>query len=298
MSVRTNLLRYIHILTKLRKAPASFKEIDNYLRRQSDLQGEKLDVSKRHFRRTLDDIESIFEIEVKYDASRDQYFIVDEYQSDVSQRRLEAFDTFSVLKIGESASEHIHFEKRRPLGTEHFFVLLNAIKAHLQLTFYYQKFKDEAGEIRTVQPYALKEFRNRWYLLSLDLKDEKMKTFGLDRLSDIHLTGQSFCRSDKFNVDDFFRNSFGIISPNNKQIETVILSFNVHQGRYIKSLPLHESQEILVDSSEELRVKLNIYISYDFLLEMLSHGETVKVISPKKLVDTIIEMHRRAIEQY
>tara|TARA_R110002050_G_scaffold253628_1_gene391830 strand:- start:7056 stop:7958 length:903 start_codon:yes stop_codon:yes gene_type:complete len=298
MSVHQSLLRYIHILNKLRKAPASFLEIDNYLTQQSELQGERFNISKRQFRRSLDDIESIFELDIVYDGSRDVYFINENSLSELSQRRLEAFDTFNALKIGQSTSRNIHFEKRRPQGTEHLWNILHAINNGLQISFEHQKFWDRVSTIRIVEPYALKEVKNRWYVVAKEQDGELVKTFGLDRITNLKVLKDKFQLPDDFDVDTVFDHCFGIISPGDGKIEEIILSFKPHQGKYIKSLPLHESQEILIDNENELRVKLELYITYDLVLEILSHGDAVKVIGPKKLADQIKEVYQKALTQY
>ena len=269
MSTKESLLRYFHITNKLRKSPATFKEIDDYLRQQSELQGLDFNVSKRQFQRDLEDIGSIFEIEINYDFNRRVYAIDEELQSEISRRRLEAFDTFNALKIGENTSRSIHFENRRPQGTENLFGLLHAIKNNLQIRFTYQKFWEDKPSIRTVDPLALKEFKNRWYLLAKDRNPETsenaIKTFGLDRLTALEIARIQFKYPENFDIEKLFRYCFGIISPTDEEPQEVILSFDPVQRKYIKSLPLHESQQILLDNSTELQIKLLLYVTYDFV---------------------------------
>jgi len=85
MSTRESILRYFHITNRLRKSPATFEEIDNYLTQQSEFQGYKFNVSKRQFQRDLSDIGSIFEIDINYDFIRQVYAINEELQSEISQ---------------------------------------------------------------------------------------------------------------------------------------------------------------------------------------------------------------------
>jgi predicted DNA-binding transcriptional regulator YafY len=241
---------------------------------------------------------SIFEIDIDYDSRRDVYFIDKETESDITQRRLEALDTFQALKLGDNTSPMIHFEKRQPQGTENMFGLVHAIKNTLRITFTYQKFWEDQPTHRAAEPYALKEFKNRWYLLAKDHKDKKTKTFGLDRLSDLQITTTKFITPNTFSMESYFQNCFGIITPDDRQPEEVILSFLQPQGKYIKTMPLHESQQILVDSEKEVRVWLKLFTTYDFLLEILSHGDNVKVISPEKLVPQITDIYKNALKQY
>jgi len=211
---------------------------------------------------------------------------------------LEAFDTFHALNIADGLAPYIHFEKRRPQGTEHLYGLLHAIKNKLRIKFSYQKFWEEEVTQRTTEPYALKEFKNRWYLLAKDIKDGNVKSFALDRLTNLEITNKSFQLSKPYNVEESYRYCFGIISPNDLAPEDVILSFDPVQGKYIKSLPLHETQQLMVDNEEELQVKLKICVTHDFIMELLSFGANMKVLKPKALIREIKTAHREATEQY
>lgn len=298
MTKRESVLRYIHIMNKLRRGAANFEQIDTYLSQQSELQGGNFNMSKRQFQRDLKDIESIFEVEIEFDFKLKVYAINQDETSEVSQRRMEALDVFNALKIGESSSMSIHFEKRKPKGTENFHGLLHAINNKLQISFTYQKYWEDAITHRTVEPYALKEFRNRWYLLANDLKDKQVKSFAFDRLTELEITKKKFNLSATFDVNEHYKFCFGIISPNDHDLKEVILSFDPTQGKYIKSLPLHETQEILVDDEHEIRIRLKIYLTLDFIMEILSYGDNVKVIKPKSLIEELKQSYQTALAQY
>jgi len=298
MSKRESISRYSLIIKKLRRFPASFKEISDTLSLESELQSYNFNVSKRTFQRDLEDIRSIYNIDIKYDFSRKAYFIDFDEQPEVNERILEAFDTFNALNISDRLSDYIHFEKRKPQGTENLYGLLHAIKNHLLITFTYQKYWEDELTDRKVEPYALKEFKNRWYIVCKDLNDSKIKSFALDRLSELFITRQSFKAPQDFNINEHFRFCFGIIGPNNSEPQEVILSFDPFQGKYIKSLPLHETQEILADNEDELLIKLKIFITHDFFMELLSHGENVKVIKPDNLIADLKSSYLKAINRY
>ncbi len=298
MSKRESISRYNLIIKKLRRYPATFKEIADCLSLESEIQSYNFNISKRTFQRDLADIRTIYNIDIQYDFSRRVYFIDFDYQSEISERILEAFDTFNALNITDRLSNYIHFEKRKPQGTENLYGLLHAIKNKVQITFTHQKYWDDESTTRFVEPYALKEFKNCWYVLANDLKDNLIKSFALDRLNNLEITKKHFQFPKDFNVNEHYKYCFGIISPNDQEPQEVILSFNTLQGKYIKSLPLHESQEVLKDNEEELRIKLTIIITFDFVMELLSHGDRVKVIKPDCLIDKIKTTYKNALKQY
>ncbi len=298
MSKRESISRYSFIIKKLKKTPSTFDEISDYLSRESELQSYNFNTSKRTFQRDLDDIRSLFNIDIQYDFSRKVYFINEEDQPDANDRILEAFDTFNALNVSDRLSKYIHFEKRRPKGTENLYGLLHAIKNRFLIEFFYQRYWDDKPAKRTGEPYALKEFKNLWYVIVKDHKDERTKTFALDRLTMLNITKKTFKYPKDYDIEAVFKHSFGIISPEKQEIEDVVLSFDPHQGKYIKSLPLHETQQILKDNEDELQVKLKIYITFDFRMELLSYGDSVKVLKPKSLIKEIKTAYECALKQY
>jgi len=283
MSKKESISRYSIIINTLRKRSSTFKEIQEKLALESELQDYDFNISKRTFQRDVKDIDSIYSIAIEYDFSLKTYFIDFEDQQDVKGRVLEAFDIFNALNISDRLSNHIHFEQRKPQGTDHLFGLLHAIKNNLQLKFTYYKFWEDDLTERSVDPYALKEFKNRWYVVGNDPKNGVIKSFALDRLSDLVITNKKFYKPNAFQVNQYYKNSFGIISPNEDTPEDIVLSFTPFQGKYIKTLPLHHTQHIIRDTEEELRISLKLYITHDFFMEILSLGDKVKVIHPEKL---------------
>jgi predicted DNA-binding transcriptional regulator YafY len=298
MSKRESISRYNLIIKKLRKHPSTFSEIAEFLAFESELQEYNFNVSKRTFQRDIEDIRSVYNIDIQYDFSRKVYYIDIEEQPEVNERILEAFDTFNALNISDRLSNFIHFEKRRPQGTENLYGLLHAIKNKVQISFLYQKFWEDEITLRITEPYALKEFKNRWYILANDLKDNQVKSFALDRLTELEITKNRFQFPKNFNVNEHYKYCFGIISPNGHKPEEVVLSFDPIQGKYIKTLPLHESQEILVDNQDELLIKLTLFVTHDFFMEILSFGENVKVIQPACLIDDVKTTCRKVLNLY
>lgn len=82
------------------------------------------------------------------------------------------------------------------------------------------------------------------------------------------------------------------------QVEEIILSFEPFQGKYIKTLPLHETQQVIVDDENELQIRLKLYLTHDLVMELLSYGSTLKVIKPKVLADLIRAEHYNAHTNY
>jgi predicted DNA-binding transcriptional regulator YafY len=299
MSKRETYMRYNLIIKKIRTSKhVTFEDITDYLDKESKFQGYDFTISKRTFARDVEDIGAIYGIYIKYDFSGKCYFIEEEVEPEINDRMLEAFDMYHALRIREQLSPHLHIEKRHPQGTEHLYGLLHAIKNCRQITFHYQKYYKDHPENRTVAPLTLKEFKSRWYLFAKDTYDDKVKCYALDRLSELEILPTRFAADEHFDVNEQLRYCFGIMAPNAEKPSEIILSFDPLQGKYIKSLPLHETQKIIKDTKDELRIRLTLYLTYDFLMELLSMGHTVKVIEPEQLAMDLKSIYARALEQY
>ena len=214
------------------------------------------------------------------------------------QRMIEAFDMFNSLNLTQDLAPFIHMEKRKPQGTENLYGLLYAIKNKYQINFTYQKFWEEDLSHRVVDPYALKEFKNRWYIMAKDVKDNNIKSFALDRLTNLEITKQTFLYPTNYSIEQNYRYCFGIISPTSEEPQDIILSFEPLQGKYIKTLPLHDTQQILIDNDDEMRIKVKLCLTHDLVIELLSYGDNMKVIEPKTLVEQIKQIHKKSYEQY
>lgn len=299
MSKRESLGRCNLIIQKLRKKPATFQEIADFLARESELQGYDFNISKRTFQRDLDVIRSLFNIDIQYNFSSKIYSIIEDEFSDLSARILESFNLFNAFQQTERIANHVHFEERRPQGAEHLSGCIYAISNRKISTFTYYKFWQDEPTYRRVAPLALKEFKSRWYLLALDLNDNnKMKTFGLDRITELHFLRETFERPTNFNVLEAFRHCFGVMNEEGKKVQNIVLSFTPFQGRYIKTMPLHHSQEILIDNEIELRINLKMLTTHDFLMELMHYGDQVKVLEPQSLVKTMKIELEKALQRY
>jgi proteasome accessory factor B len=305
MSKRGYISRYLLILKKLKVKPYStYEELQAYIENQFDylqMQDDTLNIgfSKRTLQRDIKEIRNVFGIDIEYSKSNKGYYISQSETENMNfQRMMEAFDMFNSLNLAQDLTPFIHLEKRRPQGTENLYGLLHAIKNRLQIKFTYQKFWEEELSQRLVEPYALKEFKNRWYIMAKDSKDNNIKSFALDRLTNLEITNLNYQYPDNYSIEQSYRYCFGIISPNDEEPQDIILSFDPFQGKYIKTLPLHDTQQVLVDNDEEMKIKLKLCLTHDLVMELLSFGDNMKVIEPKSLADQIKQAHEKAYRQY
>jgi proteasome accessory factor B len=295
MSKLTFLLRYTLIIRRLEKGAATWDQISEYLQRESELRGVNYDISKRTFQREITEIFSELGYDIVNEKKGDnRYLIKERLGMEHSRRMLEAYETISMVKTSEDYQNYVFFERRKPEGLEHFHGLLHAIRNKKIIEFTYYEYWEEIIRDRIVSPLALKQARGRWYLVGIDTKNGEFKAFGLDRIGNIYISRESFIDKSSYNIPTLFEHSFGIMLGNT---EFVRLQFSYEQGQYVKNYPLHHSQKIVSDD-EYVDINLQLSITYDFIMELLSYGKEVKIISPASLVNELKQIYKSALEQY
>lgn len=294
MSVRQTIKRHYKIISLLRLRAMSYEEVQEEMSLDPDSIEESLMTSQRTFQRDILDIASIYGIEIECDRSQSKYFIKDDLEETHSQRLRENFEILNAIRLSKSLGNSLVFEERRSLGTQHMAGLLHAIQNSLKVKFDYHKYYDDTDSKREVMPIALKEARNRWYLIAKD-EDTIIKNFALDRIVSLLITETKF-KPLAYNVQQEFKDSFGIINGTDEKPIEVVLSFTSREGRYIESLPLHRSQLLISRSEKEYQFSYFIRPTYDFRMEILSYGDQVKVLEPFSLKETINEQLKKSLK--
>lgn len=289
MAKREQFFRLFDIINILKKNSkgATYNQILKYVERQHqnrDDETSEVAFSEKTFKRDRDLILNFFGIEINYRRSTHTYKIEEFENLDQVNAMYDNLLLVNAYRRTKDQSEIMHFEKRQASGLHNLEGMIYAIKNSKIISFNYTKHWEGIPQHRLVEPYAIKEFRNRWYLLANDAKDDQffIKTFGLDRISDLDIHTKKF-EKEAANIEEMFINSFGIISTLNEKPKKIILSFEHDQGKFVKTLPMHHSQTILVDTPDEFRIELTLVPTYDFYQELLSHAERLKIVEPESV---------------
>ena len=74
--------------------------------------------------------------------------------------------------------------------------------------------------------------------------------FALDRMLSMETGTEKFQLPEKFNAHDYFAGIYGARVYPDMKPETVILKVSARQAKYFRSLPLHQSQEVVEETPE------------------------------------------------
>ena len=207
--------------------------------------------------------------------------------------------TVQLNKEVRGEADYIQLEKPFLIkGIEWIEPILKAISSKQAILFSYQKHGSNTVEKITLEPYIIRESKNFWYVTGNRTGSNKaeVRTYALDRILDIELTGEAFSE-EHIDKKSFYNNILGVTIGDGKP-EKLVLSFSPVQGRYIKTVPIHHSQQIITDSEKELRVSLTLVINPELKMQLLSYGENCKVIQPQKLAEEIKQTVLRMARLY
>lgn len=294
------LLRYLLIIKKLSGAnklvPAD--ELISYLNEKMRIRDYEVGISIRTLQRDFKEIAEMFDVIIENKRELG-YYIKESYDNPPCdyEQLLINFDLLTSVSKDSNISSYLLPEHHRPRGSENFPLLIDAIKKSLELKFDYVLVRQNDKVItKQVKPYFLKESLGLWYLIAIDEKD-KIKCYGIDRINNLIETDITFKRDGGIDSATMFQDSYGIWDDPAIPVEEVELSYSPLDGKFLKAMQLHHSQEILADNDKEFRIRVRLRITNDFVMALLSRSNSITIIKPLALRQRINEIFKRAIER-
>lgn len=289
--------KYIWIIdTLMKNRRLSKKEINDLWRKSEISGGDPLpDRTFFHYRRSIEDI---FNIEIKCDSSG-RYYI--ESQGSVRSHGLtnwllDSMAVSSAINESQAGVDRIEIEDV-PSAREFLPLVLEAIKDSIKLCFTYASFARSRAETKIIfQPYFLKRYKQRWYMIGFQEKRKSIRTYALDRVKEMQLVQEKFEKPGTVTLEKLFGNIVGV-TTSEADIKTVRLQTTPTQAKYFRALPLHSSQ------SEEVHDEYSIFtyqlkLNYELAHEILSFGDSVKVLTPPELKAMVVTQLKDALALY
>ncbi|MDO5524009.1 MAG: WYL domain-containing protein [Bacteroidia bacterium] len=293
--------RYVWLVDTIRRAgKITFEEInEKWTRSRLNLSGEDLPLRTFHNHRYA--VEEIFDINIECDK-RGGYVYYIENEEDMRRGgvrtwMLNAFSVGNLLNESNEMRERILFEKI-PSGHQYLTSFLEAIRENLTVEITYRSYESVESNTFDIEPYCLKVFRQRWYVLARSPHYDELRIYSLDRMYMVQVTKFTFDYPVGFSPEKYFHNSFGIIHASGEEPETVEIKVFGNQRKYIESLPLHHSQTLVEENEEYAVYQYFVHPTYDFIQELFSHGENIEIIKPKSLRKEISEKAQRMVDTY
>ena len=213
-------------------------------------------------------------------------------KNSINQWLLDSFAVSSLLMGNRSISDRIMLEDV-PSGRFYLDIITTAMRENRQIVIDYEDFFGNTIQGLKVNPYFIRLFKRRWYVMALVLPGKEIHRFGLDRIKHIEVLDSKFIYPKDFSPQDYYTDYYGVFHYEKPM--TIRLKAYREKPHYLRSLPLHHSQREIESNNEYTIFEYKIAPTYDFIQEILSHGNQLEVLSPdtfRQQIKAIIqEMH-------
>lgn len=293
---RNLLSRYIWLVDTIRRRGSiTRRELDEAWKQSIYSDGNPL--PRRTFYNYRAAVEELFNITIGFNPSDNTYHIAEDPSSEgITDWLLNSVAMTNMLSDSRDVAGKIFLEEV-PSAREHLPSMVSALKEGRTVEMDYQPYtRQNPSRGIVLHPYFLKIFRQRWYVTGLNVADDRVKTYALDRIVSMRVTGDTYTIPDYFDAPAYFRDSFGIIF-NRGEVKEVILRVDARQAKYFRALPLHHSQQETVSDGYSL-FSYRLKLSDDFVQEILSHGPSVTVVRPAELRAIVTTSLRATLDNY
>ena len=284
------LQKYTWLIDTIRRAgKISFEEISERWERNKDLSDYR-PLSRSTFNRWKDAIFIQFGIIISCQRAGGYLYYIENLE-DIDEDNLKKWmlDSFAVGNlIGENLSlKDRILVNQVPSARDYLAALLEAMKENRTVTITYCAFGKTKSYTFCIEPYCVKLFENRWYVLAHNVQYDDIRIYGLDRIEDLKVEDRTFKLPKDFSASDFFSSYYGIVTNMNINPERIVIRAYKDHIPYINSLPLHHSQKLLEDNGEYADFELYLVPTYDFVMRLLHVGAMIEVVSPVSLRKTM-----------
>lgn len=286
--------RYIWLLeTIANSGQITLEEINRKWLRTSMSEGKP--IPKRTFHNHRIAIEEMFDINIECDSRTYQYFIEpsDDFEKDKLRQWMIYSITINNLKT-ENLKGRIQIEEV-PSANVFLTTILEAMRDSMVLEVAYQSFKTDNEKRFNLKPYFVKLFKQRWYVIGCS---DKVRVYALDRIKSLSVTKNAFEVQVDFVPEAFFKDCYGIIHEEKVSPEEIVLKVKPLHAKYLRSLPLHDSQKENECTKDYSIFTYFLKPTYDFRQAILSFGDDVEVLSPLDFRRNIQGVAREMNKQY
>ena len=297
---KNTINKYVWLAETIYRAKKiSFEEINRRWLDSDISDGETLSIRTFHKWRVA--IEEMFGLIIENENSGQyRYYIQNSDELKSGSMRSWLFNTLTVSNLmmdSVSIKDKILFEEI-PDGEQYLPIILEALKKNLVLGMTYQSYWRDDANTFEIEPYCLKAFKQRWYLVARSPYYDKIMIYSLDRVKWLGLIDKSFKYPKNFYPEEFFDDCFGIIADQKVKVETVKLKVSAGQANYLRSLTLHQTQKEIERTDEYSIFTVRLRPTFDFRQEILSQGCDIEVLEPKWFRNEVAEISKHMWNKY
>lgn len=193
----------------------------------------------------------------------------------------------------------IDFEKNESLkGLNYLDIIYNAIVNKQVLNLKYRSFKARSANTFLFYPYLLKEYRNRWFVFGH--RKGHLINLALDRIHNIEIADkEKYIENDLFDPQTFFNDLVGVTKNIGMRTERVRYWVDKNNTPYVQTKPFHKSQKLIEEHEDGSAIfEIEVVINQELQREFFGFADTIRILSPKSLVDFMSKKFQMAAKIY
>ena len=260
-----------------------------------------LPIPRTTFIRHKEDIENMFGICIECQRKGGYFYYIENNDfmrnNHLQEWMLDSLSISSMLMESSSLQDRIVLENI-PMGKEYLQPIINAMKQDHKLLMTYHKFGQQESYTITIEPYAIKVFKQRWYLVAMNPKRETPSIYALDRIEHLVETEETFQFPTDFDTEAFFRDCYGVLSGTGDKAQHIVIRAFAPYMNYLRTLPLHHSQKEVQSTPEYADFEFYLRPTFDFRQELLAQGHDVEVLHPAPFREEMKAMLEKMLCRY
>lgn len=184
------------------------------------------------------------------------------------------------------------------LGMDNFGILLDAILNKCTLCITYQAYGKEPKEYR-INPYLLKQFNDRWFLIANTIGYDNLSNFAIDRILEVAPLDTEYKPAD-VDLTEYFEDVIGVTRKEKSAVEDVLIRISKKRYSFIETKPLHSSQQPVHELWDDTHrvIKLKVQINNELEAAILSLGNDAEVLAPSHFREQITKKICDLFEKY
>jgi predicted DNA-binding transcriptional regulator YafY len=185
---------------------------------------------------------------------------------------------------------------RRPVEARFFELAGSALlqRKRIEMTYYTRGRKAESR--RVVSPQRLVHYRNTWYLDAWCHESDGLRRFALDAIRGGALLEQKAKEVPIKAVEAELDGGYGIFAG--AKVQWATLHFTPEAAQGVAHEQWHPEQQAELDDDGSLTLRVPYADATELAMDVLRHGEQVRVVGPEALAQLVAKRLRVAAGQY
>ncbi|HET9823354.1 MAG TPA: transcriptional regulator [Burkholderiaceae bacterium] len=186
---------------------------------------------------------------------------------------------------------------RRAVAPRHFELIGGALTRRQRVHLHYWVRSRREMTERTVSPQRLVHWRNTWYLDAWCHATDALRRFALDAIREADLVSSPRAKDvAPRTIEAELDAGYGAFSG--ARVQWATLEFTPEAAQWVRHEQWHPQQEQKLHADGSLTLRVPYADATELAMDILRHGEQVRVAAPAALATEVRERLRRAVAMY